>query len=59
MLVCRADLLQITVWLTPAGTVDDGGVKQPAYINFDVSLLSPPAGNEMQVRARCPMLCLP
>ncbi len=43
------DLLQVVVWLTPAGTLDDGGVKQPAYLNFEVSLLGPPAGNEMKV----------
>ena len=35
--------------MTPAGTVDEGGVVQPAYLNFDVSLLGPPSGNEMQV----------
>ncbi len=44
-----ADLLQVLVWLTPAGTVDDGGKEQPAYLNFDVALLGPPAGNDMQV----------
>jgi hypothetical protein len=43
------------VWLTPAGTQDEGGVLQPAYLNFDIALMSPPAGNEMQVRAR---ICL-
>ena len=47
----RADLLQITVWLTEAGTVDEGGKTQPAYLNFDVALLGPPAGNQMEVRA--------
>lgn len=47
--VLAADLLQVVVWLTPAGTLDDGGVKQPAYLNFEVSLLGPPAGNEMKV----------
>ncbi len=34
--------------MTPAGTVDEGGKEQPAYLNFDVALLGPPAGNEMQ-----------
>ena len=48
--VC-ADLLQITIWLTPAGTVDEGGVQQPAYLNFDIALLGPPAGNQMEVGA--------
>ena len=46
----HAGLLQITIWLTPAGTVDEGGVEQPAYLNFDVALLGPPAGNQMEVR---------
>ena len=43
----------MVVWLTPAGTLDDGGVKQPAYLNFEVSLLGPPAGNEMKVGPLC------
>ncbi len=51
--VC-ADLLQITIWLTPAGTVDNGGVEQPAYLNFDVALLGPPSGNQMEVRVPLP-----
>lgn len=37
------------MWLTPAGTVDEGGKEQPAYLNFDVALLGPPSGSEMQV----------
>ena len=32
-----ADMLQLLVWVTPAGTVDDGGVEQPAYLNFDIA----------------------
>ena len=60
-----ADLLQITIWLTPAGTVDNGGLEQPAYLNFDVALLGPPAGNQMEVRVPPPQsikrtcLCYP
>ncbi|CAK0783230.1 hypothetical protein CVIRNUC_006429 [Coccomyxa viridis] len=42
------DLMQVLIWLTPAGTVDDGGKEQPAYLNFDVSLLGPPSGNHME-----------
>ncbi len=49
VVVC-ADLLQLTMWLTPAGTLDAGGLEQPAYLNFDVALLGPPAGNQMEVR---------
>ena len=45
----------MVIWLTPAGTTDDGGLQQPAYLNFELSLLGPPTGNEMKVRvlARC------
>jgi len=32
------------VFLTPAGTLDEGGVVQPAYLNIDALLLGPPAG---------------
>jgi hypothetical protein len=39
-----ADLLSIVVYLTPAGTVDEGGVEQPASLNIDALLLGPPAG---------------
>ncbi len=38
-----ADLLSVIVYLTPAGTRDEGGVPQPAYLNFDAALLGPPA----------------
>ena len=37
-------MLSVVAYLTPAGTLDEGGVVQPAYINFDADLLSPPAG---------------
>ena len=47
------DLLQVVVWLTPAGTEDEGGIAQPAYINFDVTLLEAPIGNRMEVRKHC------
>ncbi|CAL5220920.1 g3017 [Coccomyxa viridis] len=42
------DLLQVVIWVTPAGTMDDGGLVQPAYLNFDAALLGPPASHEMQ-----------
>lgn len=47
--LCAAELLEVIVWLTPAGTTDEGGVEQPAYLNFDTGLLGPPHGNKMQV----------
>ncbi|KAK9908491.1 hypothetical protein WJX75_008624 [Coccomyxa subellipsoidea] len=37
------DLLSIVVYMTPAGTRDEGGAIQPAYINFDAALLEAPA----------------
>ncbi|EIE21380.1 hypothetical protein COCSUDRAFT_56599 [Coccomyxa subellipsoidea C-169] len=36
------DLLWIVIYFTPAGTRDEGGVIQPAYINFDAALLEAP-----------------
>ena len=36
-------MLSITVFLTPDGSVDEGGVPQPAYLNFNAQLLGPPA----------------
>ena len=48
-----ADMLQLLVWVTPAGTVDEGGVEQPAYLNFDIALLGPPSGNQMEVSHPC------
>lgn len=44
----NADLLSLVVFQTPAGT-REGGVLQPAYLNFDAALLEPPA-NELKVR---------
>ena len=55
--VLGADLLQMVIWLTPAGTMDDGGLKQPAYLNFELSLLGPPSGNEMRVRLSDLLCC--
>jgi hypothetical protein len=43
LIFCVADLLSLTVFLTPAGTVDEGGKVQPAYLNFDAQLLGTPA----------------
>lgn len=37
----HADLLSINIFLTRAGTRDEGGVVQPAYINFEAELLRP------------------
>lgn len=45
-----AELMRLLMWVTPAGTVDEGGVMQPSYLNFDTTLLAAPLGNEMSVR---------
>lgn len=50
-----ADLLSVVVYLTPAGTRDEGGVIQPAYLNFDAALLGPPA-HGLKVR-ECVIVC--
>jgi hypothetical protein len=41
----NADMLEIVIFLTPAGTRDEGGVLQPAYLNFDAMVLGPPASD--------------
>ena len=46
-------MLQLVMWVTPAGTMDEGGIQQPAYLNFDIALLGPPAGNRMEVSHPC------
>ena len=42
-------MINLVAFVTPAGTRDEGGVEQPAYINFEAELLAPPAG-ALQVR---------
>ncbi|KAK9841819.1 hypothetical protein WJX81_004991 [Elliptochloris bilobata] len=37
------ELMSIMFWMTPAGTLDEGGVPQPAYLNFRQRLLHEPA----------------
>ena len=39
-----SDLLQLLIFVTPAGTMD-AGVVQPAYINFDAALLRHPTAD--------------
>lgn len=33
-----AETMTITVYLTKAGVKDEGGVEQPAYLNFEATL---------------------
>lgn len=37
-------MINFVAFVTPAGTRDEGGVEQPAYINFEAELLAPPTG---------------
>ncbi len=52
--------MNIVFWMTPAGTLDEGGVPQPAYLNFRQHLLQDPASPEsFKARpARCIMRSL-
>ena len=49
-----ADLLKMTIWETPAGIVDEGGVVLPAWLNFGITLLGPPANGIMHVSSALP-----
>lgn len=51
-----ADLMSIMLWMTPAGTLDEGGVPQPAYLNFRQRLLHEPADAD-SFKARTRQLC--
>ena len=51
-----ADLMSIMLWMTPAGTLDEGGVPQPAYLNFRQRLLHEPADAD-SFKARKRLLC--
>ena len=42
--MAAADMINMVIYVTPAGTIDEGGIAQPAYLNFDAELLAPPAG---------------
>ena len=54
----RADVMKMTIWQTPAGIVDEGGVVLQSWLNFGVTLLGPPANGIMHVRriAACSLL---
>lgn len=40
----------MTIWQTPAGIVDEGGMILGAWLNFGLSLETPPANGLMHVR---------
>lgn len=54
----RADVLKMTIWQTPAGIVDEGGVVLPSWLNFGITLLGPPANGIMHVSATNYLLSL-
>lgn len=43
------DVLKMTIWQTPAGIVDEGGMLLGAWLNFGLSLEAPPANGLMHV----------
>ena len=49
---CHADLMLFNVYRTDKGSLDKGGLPQPAFLNFDAKLLYPPA-HALQVRCAC------
>ena len=40
----------MTIWQTPAGIVDEGGMILQAWLNFGITLVAPPANGLMHVR---------
>ncbi|CAL8466272.1 g5808 [Coccomyxa elongata] len=45
--IVTTDVLKMTIWQTPAGIVDEGGVVLPSWLNFGITLLGPPANGIM------------
>ena len=43
------DVLRMTIWQTPAGIVDEGGMVLEAWLNFGITLTAPPANGLMHV----------
>ena len=39
----------MSIWAVPAGTVDSLNVSQPAYLNFNLTLLAAPPGDVSEV----------
>ena len=44
-----AEMLKVMMWHTPKGIIDEGGMMLDGYLNFNISLLAPPANNVMSV----------
>lgn len=49
--LAAADVLKVLIWHTPKGIIDEGGKMLEGYLNFNISLLSPPENNQMSVSA--------
>ena len=45
----------MTIWHTPAGIVDEGGMILQAWLNFGITLVAPPANGLMHVCAASPI----
>ncbi len=42
-------MLKVMMWHTPKGIIDEGGMTLDGYLNFNITLLAPPANNVMSV----------
>lgn len=40
--------LELNMWAVPPGLLDSHNVSQPAYLNFNLTLLAPPAGDAVE-----------
>ena len=53
-----ADVMKVMIWHTPQGIIDEGGKMLEGYINFNITLMSPPENDHMNVSASLkPSLC--
>ena len=50
--------MKVMIWHTPRGIIDEGGKVLEGYINFNITLMSPPENDHMNVSASLqPSLC--
>ena len=43
--------MKVMIWHTPRGIIDEGGKVLEGYINFNITLMSPPENDHMNVSA--------
>ena len=43
--------MKVMIWHTPRGIIDEGGKVLEGYINFNITLMSPPENDRMNVSA--------